>query len=208
MQFNLEDHITALQGMERIPVLLALEDKVIVLPDAADSHSKGGIIIPDTAKEEQKQGLVLAVGTRTLSGEPMNINVGDRVVFTKYAGTELNYGERTLKCIRHADISLVCEAIKGTVVLSPVVANEEHHAYSEEEYSEEAQSEEAQSEEAQSVFSARLTKLRVMGMVKMGNIYDFKDVGKSYAIPEEAVFCIPDEAFLNFVEKAEKLLQV
>jgi chaperonin GroES len=74
--------------------LQPLEDRVVVKPLEAEETTASGLVIPDTAKEKPQQGEVLAVGTgRRLenSGElvPLDISVGDVVVYSKYGGTEI-----------------------------------------------------------------------------------------------------------------------
>jgi chaperonin GroES len=87
-----------------VPVSIALtplEDKLIIKQDAAETTTASGLVIPDSAKEKPQQGEVLAVGPgrRDDKGEriPVDIAVGDRVLFSKYGGTELTYkGEKYL----------------------------------------------------------------------------------------------------------------
>ena len=70
-----------------------LEDRIVVRPAAAEEKTASGLVIPDTAKEKPQQGEVLAVGPgrRSESGEliPLDITVGDTVVYSKYGGTEI-----------------------------------------------------------------------------------------------------------------------
>jgi chaperonin GroES len=73
--------------------LQPLEDRIVVRPAEAEEKTASGLVIPDTAKEKPQQGEVLAVGPgrRTDSGEliPLDIKVGDTVVYSKYGGTEV-----------------------------------------------------------------------------------------------------------------------
>ena len=68
-----------------------LEDRIVVRPAEAEEKTASGLVIPDSAKEKPQQGEVLAVGPgrRSDSGEliPLDINVGDTVVYSKYGGT-------------------------------------------------------------------------------------------------------------------------
>ena len=79
-----------------------LHDRVLVRRVEAEEKTAGGIIIPDTAKEKPQQGSVLAVGPGRRSeqtGEiiPLDVKVGDTVVYSKYGGTEVRYcGEEYL----------------------------------------------------------------------------------------------------------------
>ncbi len=70
-----------------------LEDRIVVRPAEAEERTASGLVIPDSAKEKPQQGEVLAVGPgrRSDSGEliPLDINVGDVVVYSKYGGTEI-----------------------------------------------------------------------------------------------------------------------
>ncbi len=82
--------------------LQPLEDRIVVEPMDAESTTASGLVIPDTAKEKPQQGKVLAVGPGKRSdnsGEliPMDITVGDTVVYSKYGGTEItNSGQDVL----------------------------------------------------------------------------------------------------------------
>ncbi|MFO8054763.1 MAG: co-chaperone GroES [Bacteroidales bacterium] len=67
-----------------------LNDRVLVKPMAADEKTSGGIIIPDTAKEKPQKGEVIAVGKGTKEHE-MTVKPGDKVVYGKYAGTEISF---------------------------------------------------------------------------------------------------------------------
>ena len=75
--------------------LTPLEDKIIVKQAEAQTQTASGLYIPDTAKEKPQQGEVLAVGPgrRDDKGEriPMDVKVGDKVLYSKYGGTEVHY---------------------------------------------------------------------------------------------------------------------
>jgi len=66
-----------------------LAGKILVKPQEAEEKTQSGIIIPDSAKEKPQQGTVVLVGADK-KDEPMEVKVGDTVVYGKYAGTELN----------------------------------------------------------------------------------------------------------------------
>jgi chaperonin GroES len=72
-----------------------LEDKIIVKQAEAETQTASGLFIPDNAKEKPQQGEVLATGPgrRDDDGKriPMDVNVGDKVLYSKYGGTEVNY---------------------------------------------------------------------------------------------------------------------
>jgi len=69
-----------------------LGDRVVVKPAVKEEVTKSGIVIPDTAKEKPQEGTIVAIGTGRLldTGEraPVDVHVGDRVLFAKYGGTE------------------------------------------------------------------------------------------------------------------------
>jgi chaperonin GroES len=74
--------------------LKPLEDRIVVRPNEAEETTVSGIVIPDTAKEKPQQGEVLAVGPGRRSEQtgdliPMDVKVGDTVVYSKYGGTEI-----------------------------------------------------------------------------------------------------------------------
>ena len=80
-----------------------LADRVLVEPAAAEERTLGGIIIPDTAKEKPQRGTVVAVGNGK-KDEPMTVKVGDKVLYGKYAGTELSYEGKDYLIMRESDI--------------------------------------------------------------------------------------------------------
>ena len=80
-----------------------LEDRVLILPMAAEEKTVGGIIIPDTAKEKPLQGKVVAVGNGT-KDEEMIIAVGDQVLYGKYSGTELEFEGEKYLIMRQSDV--------------------------------------------------------------------------------------------------------
>ncbi len=85
-----------------------LADRVLVRALEENEVKRGGIIIPDTAKEKPQEGEVIAVGPGRLSdkGErvPIEVKKGDRVLFGKYSGTEVNVGAEGLLIMRESDI--------------------------------------------------------------------------------------------------------
>ncbi|MCP9753112.1 co-chaperone GroES [Ferruginibacter sp. HRS2-29] len=80
-----------------------LHDRVIIKPAAAEQKSAGGIIIPDTAKEKPQRGEVVAVGPGKPE-EPTTVKAGDKVLYGKYAGTELNVDGVDYLIMRESDI--------------------------------------------------------------------------------------------------------
>lgn len=83
-----------------------INDRVVVKPLPAEEKTKGGIIIPDTAKEKPQQGEVIAVGPGK-EGVKLNVRVGDRVLYGKYAGQELNYNGDEYLIMREDDILVI-----------------------------------------------------------------------------------------------------
>lgn len=96
-----------------------LHDRVVVRRLEAETTTKGGIVIPDSSTEKPIQGEVVAVGDGTLleSGErrPLDLRVGDRVLFGKYAGTEVKLDGEELVVMRETDIMAVIEDAKTEV---------------------------------------------------------------------------------------------
>ena len=80
-----------------------LADRVIIEPSAAEEKTAGGIIIPDTAKEKPSKGTVVAVGPGT-KDNPITVNVGDTVLYGKYAGTEISFEDKDFMIMRESDI--------------------------------------------------------------------------------------------------------
>ncbi len=83
-----------------------LADRVVVEPAKAETTTKGGIIIPDTAKEKPQKGIIKAVGPGK-KDEPMTVQVGDTVLYGKYAGTELTVDGGDYLIMRESDIFAV-----------------------------------------------------------------------------------------------------
>jgi chaperonin GroES len=85
-----------------------LHDRVVVKRIDAEEKSSGGIIIPDTAKEKPSQGEVIAAGPggRDESGKlvPLDVKVGDRVLFGKWSGTEVKLNGEELLIMKESDI--------------------------------------------------------------------------------------------------------
>ncbi len=94
-----------------------LQDRVLVRRMGEDEKTAGGIIIPDTAKEKPMQGEVLAVGpgARDSAGKlvPLDVKVGDRVIFNKWSGTEVTIDGEELAIMKESDIMGVIETPKA-----------------------------------------------------------------------------------------------
>ena len=91
--------------------LQPLEDRIVVRPAEAEEKTASGLVIPDSAKEKPQQGEVLAVGPgrRSDSGEliPLDIAVGDKVVYSKYGGTEITIEGEDLLILAGRDVLAV-----------------------------------------------------------------------------------------------------
>ena len=80
-----------------------LADRVLVQPKEAETKTASGIYIPDTAKEKPQQGKVIAVGPDK-KDEPMEVKVGDEVIYGKYAGTEVTVENEKYLIVKQSDI--------------------------------------------------------------------------------------------------------
>ena len=91
--------------------LQPLGDRVVVEPLAKEEVTKGGIVLPDTAKEKPQEGKVLAAGPGKMSDDgiriPLDVKVGDIVVYAKYGGTEYKEDGKELMILRESDILAV-----------------------------------------------------------------------------------------------------
>jgi chaperonin GroES len=85
-----------------------LQDRILVKRIEEDEKTKGGIIIPDTAKEKPQEGKVIAVGKGKVGEDgkvqPLDVKKGDRVLFSKYSGTEVNIEGEEHLIIREDDV--------------------------------------------------------------------------------------------------------
>ncbi|CAM3406045.1 co-chaperone GroES [Hydrogenibacillus schlegelii] len=93
-------------------MLRPLGDRVIVEPAEREEKTASGIVLPDTAKEKPQEGKVIAVGTGRLEDGkrvPLEVKEGDRVIFSKYAGTEVKYQDKEYLILRESDILAVID---------------------------------------------------------------------------------------------------
>ncbi|WP_061960928.1 co-chaperone GroES [Demequina flava] len=85
-----------------------LEDKVVVKPSAAEQTTASGLVIPDAAKEKPQEGEILAVGPGRFDDNgnriPVDVAVGDKVIYSKYGGTEVKYGGEELLILSSRDL--------------------------------------------------------------------------------------------------------
>ena len=90
-----------------------LGDRILVEPAEEKEVKKGGIIIPDTAKEKPQEGIVRVLGTGKLNDEgkkvPFEVKAGDRVLVSKYGGTEIKIDGREYKLLSSDDILAILE---------------------------------------------------------------------------------------------------
>jgi len=80
-----------------------LADRVLIEPEEAQTKTASGIYIPDTAKEKPQQGKVIAAGPGK-KDEPMEVKVGDTVLYGKYAGTEVTVEDKKYLIVKQQDI--------------------------------------------------------------------------------------------------------
>ena len=90
-----------------------LEDKILVQASEAETTTASGIVIPDTAKEKPQEGSVLAVGPGRVDDNgnrvPLDVNVGDTVIYSKYGGTEIRYNGEDYLILSARDVLAVVE---------------------------------------------------------------------------------------------------
>ena len=88
--------------------LQPLADRLVVKPIEREEVTKGGIFLPDTAKEKPQEGKVVAVGQGRLSDDgkriPMDVKVGDIVIYAKYGGTEIKVEDEELVILSESNI--------------------------------------------------------------------------------------------------------
>jgi len=105
INFNLEEQMAL--------SLKPLGDRVVVEPVEQEEVTAGGIVLPETAKEKPQQGMVLAAGpgTRDDAGKriQMDVKVGDKVLYAKYAGTEFKVDGKKLLILRESDLLAIVE---------------------------------------------------------------------------------------------------
>ena len=88
--------------------LQPLGDRLVVKPGENEKKTKGGIIIPDTAKEKPQEGEVMAVGPGRMTDEgkriAMEVKAGDKVIYSKYGGSEIKIDDIEMIILRESDI--------------------------------------------------------------------------------------------------------
>lgn len=85
-----------------------LGERIVIKPTEQETQTRGGILLPDTAKEKPQEGEVVAVGPGRASDDgsriPMELSVGDKVIYSKYAGTEYEDGDEEYLIMRESDV--------------------------------------------------------------------------------------------------------
>ena len=91
-----------------------LEDRIVVQANEAETTTASGIVIPDTAKEKPQEGTVIAVGPGKFNEDgdarvPLDVSVGDVVIYSKYGGTEIKYGADEYLVLSARDVLAIIE---------------------------------------------------------------------------------------------------
>ena len=93
--------------------LRPLGDRVVIEPTAREEMTKSGIVLPDTAKEKPQEGSVIAVGPGAFDNDgkriAIDVKVGDKVLYAKYAGTEFKVEGEDLLIVKQSDILAIVE---------------------------------------------------------------------------------------------------
>ncbi len=93
--------------------LRPMGDRVVIRPAAREETTRSGIVLPDTSKEKPQRGEIIAVGPGRVSDEgkkiPVEVKVGDTVLFARYAGTEFKLEDEELLILRESDILAIVE---------------------------------------------------------------------------------------------------
>jgi chaperonin GroES len=102
---------TQTNGTKATVNLQPLGDRVVVQPSSREETTKSGIVIPDTAKEKPQRGTIIAVGAGRKDDDgdriPMDVEVGQEVLFAKYSGTEFKYEDEEYLILSEKDILAV-----------------------------------------------------------------------------------------------------
>lgn len=93
--------------------LKPLGDRIVVKVLSREEKTKGGIVLPDTAKEKPTEGEVIAVGTGKIldngQKQPVEVKVGDKIIFSKYAGTEVKIDGEEVVIFSERDVLAIIE---------------------------------------------------------------------------------------------------
>ena len=92
--------------------LIPLGDRIVLVRDAAEDKTAGGIVLPDSAKDKPQRGTVLAVGDGHVKSDgtklPLTLKAGDKVLFSSYAGEEISDGDNDYLLLRESDVLATC----------------------------------------------------------------------------------------------------
>ena len=91
-----------------------LEDRIVVKANEAETTTASGLVIPDTAKEKPQEGTVIAVGPGRFDDGvrvPMDVKVGDNVIYSKYGGTEVKYNGEEYLVLSARDVLAILEKL-------------------------------------------------------------------------------------------------
>jgi chaperonin GroES len=89
-----------------------LGDRIVIKVLEKEEKTKGGIVLPDTAKEKPQKGEVLAVGSgEIIEGKkvPLEVKVGDKIIFSKYSGTEIKIDDEEYLILRQSDVLAIIQ---------------------------------------------------------------------------------------------------
>jgi chaperonin GroES len=104
---------SATQAAVPMPNLRPLGDRVVIRPTPREEMTKSGIVLPDTAAEKPQEGSIVAAGPGRLNDEgrrePMDVRVGDKVLYAKYAGTEFKIDDTEYLIVSQKDVLAVVE---------------------------------------------------------------------------------------------------
>ncbi len=92
--------------------LKPLDDRIVVRPNESEETTASGLVIPDTAKEKPQQGEVIAVGPGRFEKDkrvPMDVKVGDKVLYGKYSGTEVTIDGEQFLILRESDVLAIVQ---------------------------------------------------------------------------------------------------
>lgn len=88
--------------------LTPIGDRVVVKPEPEEQKTRSGIVLPDTAKEKPQEGTVVAIGSGRIldNGQkvPLEVNIGDKIIYSKYGGTEVKIDEEEYIILSERDI--------------------------------------------------------------------------------------------------------
>jgi chaperonin GroES len=90
-----------------------LEDRIVIQQVEAEQTTASGLVIPDTAQEKPQEGQVVAVGPGRMSNDkriPLDVKVGDRVLYSKFGGTEVKYGQDEYIVLNIKDVLATVES--------------------------------------------------------------------------------------------------